>query len=214
MQPSPPPQMPYGPTRTSGLAIAGFVCSFFCGLLGLILSIMGRNECKRSNGTVGGEGFALAGIIISSISLALGAIGILAAIAIPAFMDYSIKSKRTEADLQLLRLERSAKSYAISNGAFPRATAPLTPATPCCEGAGHKCSDTSGWSVPAWQELEFQIDEPHLFRYEYQSDGKTFIARAVGDLDCDGTTVTHEIRGTVQPDGNPAFEHVAPTNTD
>jgi hypothetical protein len=51
--------------RTSGMAIAGFVLSFFCGLLGLIFSILGRNECKRSNGTVGGEGLALAGIIIS-----------------------------------------------------------------------------------------------------------------------------------------------------
>jgi septal ring factor EnvC (AmiA/AmiB activator) len=55
--------------RTSGMAIAGFVLSFFCGLLGLIFSIMGRNECKRSNGSVGGAGLALAGIIISILHL-------------------------------------------------------------------------------------------------------------------------------------------------
>lgn len=59
-------------TRTSGMAIAGFVLSFFCGLLGLIFSLIGYNECKASNGTVGGEGLALAGIIISLVSMLLG----------------------------------------------------------------------------------------------------------------------------------------------
>lgn len=214
MQPTAPPPVSYGPTRTSGLAIAGFVCSFFCGLLGLILSILGRNECKRSNGTIGGDGLALAGIIISSVSLVIGAVGILAAIAIPAFMDYSVKSKRSEAELNLRRLERNAKTYAVTNGEFPKASAPLTPATPCCEGPGHKCNDTNAWSTPAWQELDFAIYEPHRFRYDYQSDGATFFARAVGDLDCDGTTVTHEIRGTLQPDGTVQFERIEPTNTD
>src|SRR5262245_8984057 len=89
--PYPPPGPPMRPPRTSGLAIAGFVCSFFCGLVGLILSIMGRSECKRSGGQVQGAGLALAGIIISSISLFFGVIGVLAAIAIPAFMDYGTK---------------------------------------------------------------------------------------------------------------------------
>jgi uncharacterized membrane protein len=67
------PQMPMmAPQRTSGMAIAGFVLSFFCSVLGLIFSIMGRKEVARSNGTVGGGGLALAGIIISIISLVLG----------------------------------------------------------------------------------------------------------------------------------------------
>lgn len=55
--------------RTSGMAVAGFILSFFCGLLGLIFSILGYNECKRSQGAVGGEGLALAGIIISILSI-------------------------------------------------------------------------------------------------------------------------------------------------
>ena len=75
----PPPgmQMPGAPmygappmtTRTSGMAIAGFVLSFFCGLLGLIFSIIGYNECKKSMGAVTGEGLAVAGIIISILSI-------------------------------------------------------------------------------------------------------------------------------------------------
>ncbi len=59
-------------TRTSGMAIAGFVLSFFCGLLGLIFSLIGYNECKASNGEIGGEGLALAGIIISIVMMVLG----------------------------------------------------------------------------------------------------------------------------------------------
>lgn len=58
--------------RSSGMAIAGFVLSFFCGLLGLIFSIIGYNECKKSNGMLTGEGLALAGIIISSVSILIG----------------------------------------------------------------------------------------------------------------------------------------------
>jgi len=59
-------------TRTSGMAIAGFVLSFFCGLLGLIFSCIGYSECKKSMGTVTGEGLAIAGIVISILQFLLG----------------------------------------------------------------------------------------------------------------------------------------------
>jgi len=67
----PPHGMPPhgGAPHTSGLAIAGFVLSFFCGLLGLILSIIGYNECKKSGGMIRGEGLAIAGIVISILSM-------------------------------------------------------------------------------------------------------------------------------------------------
>jgi hypothetical protein len=58
--------------RTSGMAIAGFVLSFFCSLLGIIFSIIGYSECKRSMGEVKGEGLAIAGIIISIVSMLFG----------------------------------------------------------------------------------------------------------------------------------------------
>jgi len=71
----PPPygyQAPFSqqPGKTSGMAIAGFVLALLgCSLLGLIFSILGNNEVKRSNGTVSGGGLAMAGIIISCIWL-------------------------------------------------------------------------------------------------------------------------------------------------
>ena len=58
--------------HTSGMAIAGFVCAFFCTILGIIFSIIGYNECKNSNGIVKGQGLAVAGICISIVNLLLG----------------------------------------------------------------------------------------------------------------------------------------------
>jgi len=64
--------------RTSGMAIAGFVLALLsCSILGLIFSIIGYNECKRSNGQVEGQGLALAGIIISICWLAIGIIWVI-----------------------------------------------------------------------------------------------------------------------------------------
>ena len=83
----PPPGYypPYGyppPTRTSGMAVAGFVLSLvFCGLLGLIFSIMGHNEVKRGGGAVTGGGLAIAGIVISIIRMIIEVIYIVAIIA-------------------------------------------------------------------------------------------------------------------------------------
>jgi hypothetical protein len=52
---------------------------------------------------------------------------------------------------------------------------------------------------PVWHALDFEIDEPSLFRYSYESDGKTFTAKAVGDLDCDGIEITYELNGKIDP---------------
>ncbi|PAU68053.1 DUF4190 domain-containing protein [Bifidobacterium criceti] len=56
-------------SKWNAMAIAGFVCSFFFSLIGLILSIIGYTQTKKS-GERGGD-FALAGIIISAVSIAL-----------------------------------------------------------------------------------------------------------------------------------------------
>jgi hypothetical protein len=57
------------PRRTSTMAVAGFVLGFLwlLAILGLVFSIAGYVESKRSNGVVGGAGLAIAGIVISSL---------------------------------------------------------------------------------------------------------------------------------------------------
>ena len=60
-----PPMQP----RWNSLAIAGFIFSFLISLVGLILSIIALNQINKSGGTQKGKGLALAGIIISALSI-------------------------------------------------------------------------------------------------------------------------------------------------
>lgn len=72
--PSPVTPSPYHAAQlvtpsVSGMAIAGFICSFFIGIVGLILSIIALNQINQSNGQLSGRGMAIAGIWISAISM-------------------------------------------------------------------------------------------------------------------------------------------------
>ena len=64
----------YAPAQqqTNGMAIAGFVLSFFFALLGLIFGCIGLNKSKQLGGN--GRGLAIAAIVISIISMVLGVI--------------------------------------------------------------------------------------------------------------------------------------------
>ncbi len=121
-------------------------------------------------------------------------VGMMAAVAVPAFMDYMKKSKKSEAVVQLTKLGKSAKLYYATNAAFPVLDAPLTPPIKCCEGPRGTCGPAgAGWRSQAWTELDFQIDEPTLFQYRAHSTATAFDAEAVGDLDCDGAEVTYKL---------------------
>jgi Zn-finger nucleic acid-binding protein len=67
-----PAPMAFEVAHTSGTAIAGFVLSFFCGIVGLIVSWIALDEIKKSEGALKGEGLAMAGIAISALSMVLG----------------------------------------------------------------------------------------------------------------------------------------------
>jgi type IV pilus assembly protein PilA len=130
-------------------------------------------------------------------------LGVVAAVAVPAFMDYMKRSKKTEASLQLNKIGKNAKHAYVESGAFPRGRTGLTPPATCC-GQGpppnHCVTSLDDWvKNPVWHALDFEIDEPSLFRYSYESDGKTFTAQAVGDLDCDGIEITYRLNGGLDP---------------
>jgi hypothetical protein len=60
---------PYGqpPRRGNGMAIAGFVLSFFVGLLGLIFSSIGLRRSREPGRS--GRGLAIAGLVISAVNI-------------------------------------------------------------------------------------------------------------------------------------------------
>jgi len=121
-----------------------------------------------------------------------------------SFEDYGSKSKATEAALQLNKLGKNLKVAAVTNNAFPKGKAKTLPAAAsgdtCCGGDKGKCAVSTEWANdPVWKELDFQIDEPSLYRYSYEStDGQTFTATAVGDTDCDGKLATYTLTGKIE----------------
>jgi hypothetical protein len=87
----------------------------------------------------------------------------------------------------------------------------------CCGGPNNHCAaDVRGFRTdPMWAALDFQIDEPSLFMYDYNGTSPTtFIAAATGDLDCDGTPIIYTLNGSAVG-GNPAVTLTEPPpNTD
>jgi hypothetical protein len=130
-----------------------------------------------------------------------------------AFGDYMGKAKKTEAQLQLNKLGKNAKVYFLTDGTFPVGKAGPIPSEPCCKGPDHKCAPVPAdqWAASdVWSKLDFEISEPTLFQYSYESDGKTVTATAVGDLDCDGTPVTYTLEMTADADGTPKMNIIEP----
>lgn len=64
----------YGPPTTgyNGFAIAALICAFFCSPLGIIFGFIARGQIRRTGEQ--GDGLALAGIIISIVTLVGGLI--------------------------------------------------------------------------------------------------------------------------------------------
>jgi hypothetical protein len=125
------------------------------------------------------------------------------------------RGRRSEAELNLKAIEKSLKVNYIEMAEFPRGSAPLTPATACCEGPNHKCAaDPAAWmGNEVWDKLDFSVDEPGYFQYSYESDGTKATVKAVGDLDCDMTTVEYVLEAT-QVNGAPTFTLTKPARPD
>ncbi len=161
------------------------------------------------------------GFTLIEMMIVVAILGILASMAIPAFIKYVRRAKTTEALMNLRKLfdgsvayyerEHSTREGVTLDGQFPGLNMAFGPApggnNPCCRGNGiDKCApDPDGWEHPVWQALTFSVDDPHYYWYWYRTTGtgvdSRFTAIAMGNLNCNQSYSTFERVGGVSPWG-------------
>jgi prepilin-type N-terminal cleavage/methylation domain-containing protein len=158
------------------------------------------------------------GFTLVELMIVVAIIGILAAIAIPAFSRYIRRSRTTEALSHLSKEWAGSLTYyesdhLVAGGTvltkeFPGPSAAWESSVECGCQTGASCpGGNSLWnSDPVWMALNFSFPDPHHYMPGYSADGNNtsaqFTAYSKGDTDCDGKLAEFARLGRISPQGD------------
>lgn len=135
------------------------------------------------------------------LAVGFGIGGSLLAVAVPAFVRSLEASKLSEPVDNLATIVSHAVAYGNAH-AEPDSFPPSVPRTPADVPRGVVAKDPPGtWDHLTWRALDFKIDDPHAFSYEFSSSYEPvsgtmrFMVVSQGDLDGDGALSRFAVYG-------------------
>jgi hypothetical protein len=167
------------------------------------------------------------GFSLVEICIAAAIVGAAGLITLPAFSRSIRRSRTSEAIAELSRMWAASVTYyeadhfgedgrrlpkqfpasSSGSGSSGGAPAPLESSVECsCLPEGHCPGGSAVWNDPSWSALQFSMSVPHVYMPHYVASGTgkdaTFVAKATGDLDCDGVVATFERDGKIDAAGD------------